>query len=122
MMQPWKMEEDRTNLKIIKDCSYFERLDVSKRNDRLDNYLIGSKRQSSNNDYTDNVILEALREFDIDKNNYVGAAKIFHILLNIGERVSDEKVSCLFRLKYLAQYLFILKKYLTRFQSSRPGR
>jgi len=102
--------------------SSFERLDLDKRNDRLDNSLIGSKRQSSNNDYTDNEILEAFRAFDLDKNNYVGAAEIRHVLVNIGERVSDEEVSCLFLLKYLAQHLFILKKCLTRFQSFHPGR
>lgn len=48
---------------------------------------------SSNQDFTDNEILEAFRSFDLDKNNYVGAAEIRHVLVNIGETVEDEVVS-----------------------------
>ncbi len=43
-------------------------------------------------DFTDNEILEAFRSFDLDKNNYVGAAEIRHVLVNIGEKVEDEVV------------------------------
>lgn len=44
-------------------------------------------------EFTDDEILEAFRSFDLDKNNYVGAAEIRHVLINIGETVEDEVVS-----------------------------
>ena len=43
-------------------------------------------------DFSDAEILEAFRSFDLDKNNYVGAAEIRHVLINIGETVEDEVV------------------------------
>jgi Ca2+-dependent lipid-binding protein len=46
------------------------------------------------NEFSDSEILEAFRSFDLDKNNYVGAAEIRHVLVNIGESVSDEEVCC----------------------------
>ena len=42
--------------------------------------------------FTDDEILEAFKAFDLDKNNYVGAAEIRHVLINIGEQVTDEEV------------------------------
>ena len=42
--------------------------------------------------FTDEEILEAFKAFDLDKNNYVGAAEIRHVLINIGEQVTDEEV------------------------------
>jgi hypothetical protein len=42
--------------------------------------------------FTEKEIIEAFRAFDLDKNNYVGAAEIRHVLLNIGERPTDEEV------------------------------
>ena len=44
------------------------------------------------NEFADSDILEAFRSFDLDKNNYVGAAEIRHVLVNIGESASDEEV------------------------------
>jgi len=43
-------------------------------------------------EFTENEIIAAFRSFDLDKNNYVGAAEIRHVLLNIGERPTDEEV------------------------------
>ncbi|KAL3796651.1 hypothetical protein HJC23_009951 [Cyclotella cryptica] len=43
-------------------------------------------------EFTEREIIEAFRAFDLDKNNYVGAAEIRHVLLNIGERPTDEEV------------------------------
>lgn len=37
--------------------------------------------------FTDEEILEAFKAFDLDKNNFVGAAEIRHVLINIGEQV-----------------------------------
>ena len=34
--------------------------------------------------FTDEEILEAFQAFDLDKNNFVGAAEIRHVLINIG--------------------------------------
>lgn len=42
--------------------------------------------------FSDAEILEAFKAFDLDKNNYVGAAEIRHVLVNIGEQVTDEEV------------------------------
>jgi hypothetical protein len=44
-------------------------------------------------EFSDKDILDAFRSFDLDKNNYVGAAELRHVLVNIGERVTDEEVS-----------------------------
>ena len=48
---------------------------------------------SQGEEFTEKEIIEAFRAFDLDKNNYVGAAEIRHVLLNIGERPTDEEVS-----------------------------
>ena len=42
--------------------------------------------------FTDEEIWEAFVAFDLDKNNFVGAAEIRHVLINIGETVTDEEV------------------------------
>lgn len=42
--------------------------------------------------FTDEEILEAFKAFDLDKNNFIGAAEIRHVLINIGEQVTDEEV------------------------------
>lgn len=49
-------------------------------------------KQDNQNNYSDDDILDAFRTFDLDKNNYIGAAELRHILLCIGERVTDEEV------------------------------
>lgn len=48
--------------------------------------------------FTDDEILEAFKAFDLDKNNYVGAAEIRHVLINIGEQVTDEEVDEMIRM------------------------
>ena len=48
--------------------------------------------QGQGDEFTEKEIIEAFRSFDLDKNNYVGAAEIRHVLLNIGERPTDEEV------------------------------
>ena len=55
-----------------------------------------------NGTFTDEEIRDSFRAFDLDKNNYVGAAEIRHILINIGERVTDEEVSPLEQTRVLA--------------------
>ena len=37
--------------------------------------------------FTDEEILEAFKAFDLDKNNFIGASEIRHVLINIGEQV-----------------------------------
>ena len=51
-----------------------------------------SKEPNGHNNYSDDDILDAFRTFDLDKNNYIGATELRHILLCIGERVTDEEV------------------------------
>lgn len=45
-----------------------------------------------NGSFTDKEILDAFQAFDLDHNNYVGAAEIRHVLINIGESPTDEEV------------------------------
>ena len=37
--------------------------------------------------FSDEEILEAFKAFDLDRNNFIGAAEIRHVLINIGEQV-----------------------------------
>jgi len=48
--------------------------------------------------FTDEEIYEAFVAFDLDKNNFVGAAEIRHVLTNIGETVTDEEVDEMIRM------------------------
>jgi len=48
--------------------------------------------------FTDEEIYEAFKAFDLDKNNFVGAAEIRHVLINIGEQVTDEEVDEMIRM------------------------
>lgn len=54
--------------------------------------------RTGNEEFTEREIVEAFRAFDLDKNNYVGAAEIRHVLLNIGERPTDEEVDEMIRM------------------------
>ncbi|KDO27663.1 hypothetical protein SPRG_20359 [Saprolegnia parasitica CBS 223.65] len=51
-----------------------------------------------NGKFSDSEILEAFRAFDLDHNNYVGAAEIRHVLINIGESPTDEEVDEMIRM------------------------
>ena len=42
-------------------------------------------------------VKEAFREFDLDKNGYVGAAEISHILQSMGEKATDDEAGVLLR-------------------------
>ena len=64
---------------------------------QLEEYESRTKAMSGNGntptqEFSDSEILEAFRSFDLDKNNYIGAAEIRHVLINIGETVEDEVV------------------------------
>ena len=37
-------------------------------------------------------IRQAFREFDLDRNGYVGAAEIAHVLSSMGEKVTDDEI------------------------------
>ena len=37
-------------------------------------------------------IRQAFREFDLDRNGYVGAAEIAHVLASMGEKVTDDEI------------------------------
>ncbi|KAH9058629.1 hypothetical protein Ae201684P_005971 [Aphanomyces euteiches] len=51
-----------------------------------------------NGKFSDSEILEAFKAFDLDHNNYVGAAEIRHVLINIGESPTDEEVDEMIRM------------------------
>lgn len=51
-----------------------------------------------NGKFTDQEIKEAFQAFDLDHNNFVGAAEIRHVLINIGENVTDEEVDEMIRM------------------------
>ena len=57
-----------------------------------------SGRNMQDGNFSDDEILGAFRAFDLDKNNYVGAAEIRHVLINIGERVTDEEIDEMIRM------------------------
>ena len=51
-----------------------------------------------NDKFTDKEIKEAFEAFDLDHNSFVGAAEIRHVLINIGENVTDEEVDEMIRM------------------------
>jgi Ca2+-binding EF-hand superfamily protein len=48
--------------------------------------------------FTDKEIRDAFTSFDLDKNDFVGAAEIRHVLVNIGENVTDEEIDEMIRM------------------------
>lgn len=61
--------------------------DASKLETKANEISIETKQE-----FSDQEILNAFQSFDLDKNNYVGAAEIRHVLISIGERATDEEV------------------------------
>lgn len=51
-----------------------------------------------NGRFTDKEIQEAFQSFDLDHNEFVGAAELRHVLVNIGENVTDEEVDEMIRM------------------------
>lgn len=60
--------------------------------------LDASAMRDPSGKFTDEEILEAFKAFDLDHNNFVGAAEIRHVLINIGEQVTDEEVDEMIRM------------------------
>ncbi|CAM9811081.1 unnamed protein product [Heterosigma akashiwo] len=58
----------------------------------------GEPARDPNGKFTDQEIWEAFVAFDLDKNTFVGAAEIRHVLINIGENVTDEEVDEMIRM------------------------
>ena len=58
----------------------------------------GGKPRDPNGKFTDEEIKEAFDAFDLDHNGFVGAAEIRHVLINIGETVTDEEVDEMIRM------------------------
>lgn len=48
--------------------------------------------------FSDAEIKEAFISFDLDKNSFIGAAEIRHVLVNIGENVTDDEVDEMIRM------------------------
>lgn len=70
---------------------------VSAKNGTISNVGVEPPRDPAGR-FTDDEILEAFKAFDLDKNNFVGAAEIRHVLINIGEQVTDEEVDEMIRM------------------------
>lgn len=49
--------------------------------------------------YTDDEIKQAFDTFDLDKNRFVGAAEIKHILGLVGEKATDDEIDEMIRIK-----------------------
>lgn len=58
----------------------------------------GAGTRDPNTKFTDKEIRDAFNSFDLDKNDFVGAAEIRHVLVNIGENVTDEEVDEMIRM------------------------
>ena len=58
----------------------------------------GQPARDPNGKFSDEEIWDAFTAFDLDKNNFVGAAEIRHVLINIGEQVTDEEVDEMIRM------------------------
>jgi Ca2+-binding EF-hand superfamily protein len=54
--------------------------------------------RNPNSKFTDKEIRDAFTSFDLDKNDFVGAAEIRHVLVNIGENVTDEEIDEMIRM------------------------
>ena len=70
-----------------------------------------NKNGAPTQEFSDQDILDAFRSFDLDKNNYVGAAELRHVLVNIGEKVTDEEV----------RYCIIILKIKCKCETNRPA-
>ena len=72
----------------------FEKPNVRPTNDDLQmtQESMAAQQRDPNGKFSDDEIYEAFRAFDLDKNNFIGAAEIRHVLINIGEQVTDEEV------------------------------
>ena len=66
-----------------------------------------NSQSTTSQQFTDEQILEAFRAFDLDNNNFVGAAEIRHVLVNIGERVTDEEVTIRIKLMLYCKHYII---------------
>jgi serine/threonine-protein phosphatase 2B regulatory subunit len=51
-----------------------------------------------NSKFSDSEIKDAFISFDLDKNSFIGAAEIRHVLVNIGENVTDDEVDEMIRM------------------------
>lgn len=83
-------------------ASFYRNGTYPKQSTAIDNESRGKENEDGNSqqgaEFTEKEIIEAFRSFDLDKNNYVGAAEIRHVLLNIGERPTDEEVDEMIRM------------------------
>lgn len=59
---------------------------------------MNNDKTSLSKKFTDNEIIDSFRTFDLDKNNYIGAAELRHVLINIGINPTDEEVDEMIRM------------------------
>jgi hypothetical protein len=85
----FNLKDHPYNSKLLTDRSELSLMKEDPEGDNDDE----EDQKSEEQEFSDEEILNSFRSFDLDKNNYVGAAELRHILVNIGERVTDEEVS-----------------------------
>lgn len=62
------------------------------------NPISGALQGYNQRQFTDGEVKEAFETFDLDNNNFVGAAEIKHILALIGEKASDDEIDEMIRM------------------------
>lgn len=60
--------------------------------DTSESPMAGTRNRDPQSLFTDKEIRDAFVSFDLDKNGYVGAGELRHVLISIGENVTDEEV------------------------------
>lgn len=69
-----------------------------KEKQRQNNLSDETRHVFGGNEFTDKEIKDAFVSFDLDGNNFVGAAELKHLLSNVGEKVLDEDIDAMITL------------------------
>lgn len=73
-------------------------------------------------DFTEDEIASAFEYLDLDKNGYIGAAEIRHILISMGELVTDEEIDMMiYMLDSIGDGQVSLQQFKAMVQSSDPA-
>ena len=72
---------------------------LSQTNNKNSNALTipNSSNNNSNQEFSDDEIIAAFKFIDLDNNNFIGAREIRHILICMGEMITDEEVDMMVR-------------------------
>mmetsp|Transcript_15379 Transcript_15379/g.23115 ORF Transcript_15379/g.23115 Transcript_15379/m.23115 type:complete len:1122 (-) Transcript_15379:100-3465(-) len=101
-------EKDRVN-KIREQLKKLDREEAENANkdavqladrvlDKAKNDTVGKNQKKRSEEFTDKQIEDAFKFIDLDKNNYIGAAEIRHVLICMGELITDEEVDAMIQM------------------------